>query len=138
MAYDPGNVFAKILRGDLPSVKIFEDGETLAFMDIMPAVEGHALVVPKEAAETIFDLSPAGAAALIKTTQRIARAVQAAVGCPGLMLAQLNGAAAGQSVPHIHFHVLPRTEGLSLQLHGRSAVDPATLEPIAAKIRSAL
>ena len=138
MAYDPGNVFAKILRGELPSVKVFEDAETLAFMDIMPAVDGHVLVIPKEPAETIFELSPEAAAVLIKTTQRIAAAVKSALGCPGVMLAQLNGAAAGQSVPHIHFHVLPRTEGLSLQLHGRSPVDAATLEPVAAKIRAAL
>lgn len=138
MPYDKGNVFAKILRGDLPSVKIFEDADTLAFMDIMPAVEGHALVIPKEPAETIFDLSPEAAAALIKATKRVAAAVKAGLGCPGVMLAQLNGAAAGQSVPHVHFHVLPRREGLSLHLHGRAAVDPATLEPFAARIRAAL
>lgn len=138
MAYDPQNIFARILRGELPCVKIFEDAETLSFMDIMPAVEGHTLVIPKEAAETIFDLSPDAAAALIRTTKKIAAAVKAAIGCPGMMLVQLNGIAAGQSVPHIHFHILPRSQGLSLELHGRGMVDPSLLEPVAARIRAAL
>src|SRR5215469_1272820 len=105
MAYDPNNIFARILRGELPSVKVFEDSKTLAFMDIMPVTEGHTLVIPKEQAETIFDLSPEGAADLIKATKRIAAAVKNALDCPGVMLAQLNGAAAGQTIPHIHFHV---------------------------------
>ena len=137
MAYDPNNVFARILRGELPSVKVFEDSKTLAFMDIMPATEGHTLVIPKEQAETIFDLSPEGAADLIKATKRVAIAVKKALDCPGLMLAQLNGSAAGQSVPHIHFHILPRSQA-NLSLHGRTMVDPKALEPIAAKIRAAL
>jgi histidine triad (HIT) family protein len=137
MAYDPSNIFARILRGELPSVKVFEDSKTLAFLDIMPATEGHTLVIPKEQAESIFDLSPDGAADLIKATKRIATAVKKALNCPGLMLAQLNGAAAGQSVPHVHFHILPRTQA-NFSLHGRTMVDPKTLEPIAAKIRAAL
>lgn len=138
MAYDKSNVFAKILRGELPSVKVYEDADTLAFMDIMPSTEGHTLVIPKEAAETVFDLSPEAAAATMKTTQKVARAVKKAFDCPGVMLIQLNGAAAGQSVPHLHFHVLPRQTGLNLTLHGRQMVDPKTLEPIAARIRAAL
>src|SRR5215472_15351164 len=137
MAYDPSNIFARILRGELPSIKVFEDPKTLAFMDIMPATEGHTLVIPKEEAETIFDLSPEGAAGLILATKRIATAVKKALNCPGLMLAQLNGAAAGQSVPHIHFHILPRVQA-NLSLHGRAMVDSKTLEPIAARIRAAL
>ena len=76
MAYDSNNVFAKILRGEIPSVKVYEDEKTLAFMDVMPQTEGHVLVIPKEAAENIHDLSPAGAAALITTTQKIANAVK--------------------------------------------------------------
>src|SRR5258708_7666691 len=119
MPYDPNNIFAKILRGDLPSVKVFEDADTLAFMDIMPAVEGHTLVIPKEPAEMIYDLSPEGASALIRTTRAVAIAVKKALECPGVMLAQLNGEAAGQSVPHIHFHILPRSTP-NLNLHGRS------------------
>jgi histidine triad (HIT) family protein len=138
MAYDPNNIFARILRGELPSVKVYEDDLTLAFMDIMPSVPGHTLVIPKEAAETIFDLSETGAAAVIRTTKKIAAAVKNGLECPGIMLVQLNGAAAGQSVPHLHFHILPREEGLDLKLHGRAMVDAKTLEPIAAKIRAAL
>jgi histidine triad (HIT) family protein len=138
LAYDPNNIFARILRGELPKVVVYEDATTLAFMDIMPSVEGHTLVIPKEAAESILDLSPEGAAAVMATTQKIARAVKKALDVPGVMLVQLNGTAAGQSVPHIHFHVLPREEGLDLKLHGRAMVDPKTLEPIAAKIRAAL
>ncbi|HWU27059.1 MAG TPA: HIT family protein [Rhizomicrobium sp.] len=138
MAYDPNNIFARILRGELPKVAVYEDNRTLAFMDIMPSVEGHTLVIPKEPAETIFDLSPDGAQATIITTQKVAAAVRKAFDAPGVMLVQLNGAAAGQSVPHLHFHVLPRTHGLELKLHGRSMVDAKSLEPVAAKIRAAL
>lgn len=138
MAYDPNNVFARILRGELPKVAIYEDALTLAFLDIMPSVEGHSLVIPKEPAEDILDVSPEGAQAVIATTQKIARAVKKALACPGVMLVQLNGAAAGQSIPHLHFHVLPRIAGLDLKLHGRAMVDPKTLEPIAARIRAAL
>jgi histidine triad (HIT) family protein len=136
--YNPNNIFAKILRGELPKVRIYEDDLTMAFMDIMPSIEGHTLVITKEHAEGILDLSPEGAAALIKTTQKIARAVKKALTSPGIMLVQLNGEAAGQSIPHIHFHVLPRAHGLDLKLHGRQMVDAKTLEPIAAKIRAAL
>ncbi|HEY5347852.1 MAG TPA: HIT family protein [Rhizomicrobium sp.] len=138
MTYDNSNIFAKILRGEIPCVKVYEDARTLAFLDIMPSTPGHTLVIPKEAAETILDLSPEGAAALIATTQKVAGAVLRALECGGVMLAQLNGAAAGQSVPHIHFHVLPRDHGLELDFHGRNMVDAAILEPIAAKIRRAL
>ncbi|HTW35887.1 MAG TPA: HIT family protein [Rhizomicrobium sp.] len=138
LAYDPNNIFARILRGELPKVAVYEDAKTLAFMDIMPSVEGHTLVVPKEPAETLLDLSPEGAAAVMATAQKVARAVKKALDVPGIMLVQLNGTAAGQSVPHIHFHVLPRQQGLDLKLHGRTMVDPKTLEPIAAKIRAAL
>jgi histidine triad (HIT) family protein len=137
MTYDPNNVFAKILRGELPSIKVFEDAKTLAFLDIMPATEGHTLVIPKEHAETIFDLSEEGAAHLIRTTKLVAAAVSRGLHCPGVMLAQLNGAAAGQTIPHIHFHILPRSQA-NLSLHGRAMVDSKSLEPIAAKIRAAL
>lgn len=138
MAYDDNNIFARILSGELPKVALYEDDLTLAFMDIMPSVEGHALVITKEKAETILDLSSEGATALIKTTQKITRAVKKALDAPGIMLVQLNGAAAGQSIPHVHFHVLPREEGLDLKLHGRGMVDADALEPIAAKIRKSL
>lgn len=136
--YDPNNIFARILRGEIPKFAIFEDELTLSFLDIMPATEGHTLVIPKEAAETIFDLSPEGAAATIRTTKKVAAAVQKAFAAPGIMLVQLNGAAAGQSIPHLHFHILPRAEGLDMKLHGRAMVDAKILAPIAEKIRAAL
>jgi histidine triad (HIT) family protein len=136
--YDPNNIFARILRGELPKVAVYEDDLTLAFLDIMPSVDGHTLVITKEPAEGILDLSPDSAAALIRTTQKVAKAVKKAFAAPGIMLVQLNGAEAGQSIPHIHFHVLPRRDGLDLKLHGRAMVKPETLGPIAAKIRAAL
>lgn len=138
MAYDNNNVFAKILRGEIACVKVFEDDNTLAFMDVMPQAEGHVLVIPKEAAESVLELSPDGAAAMMATTQKIAKAVKKGLNAPGIMLAMLNGAPAGQSVFHVHFHVIPREHGVDLGLHARGMVDPKTLEPIAAKIRSAL
>jgi histidine triad (HIT) family protein len=138
MAYNSNNVFAKILRGEIPCVKVFEDAKTLAFMDVMPQAEGHVLVIPKEAAENIHDLSPQGAAALMATTQKVAGAVKKALGAPGIMLAQLNGAAAGQSVFHAHFHIIPRHGGVDMHLHARDMVAAKILEPVAAKIRSAL
>jgi len=138
MAYDRSNIFAKILRGEIPCVKIYEDDKTLAFMDVMPQAEGHTLIVPKEEAENIFDLSPAGAAALMATVQKIAKAVRKATEAPGIMVVQLNGKAAGQSVFHIHMHVIPRHHGIELEFHERNMVDPASLEPLAAKIRAAL
>lgn len=138
MAYDPNNIFAKILREELPCTKVFEDAHTLAFMDIMPSTEGHTLVVPREPVETIFELSAQAAAALMLTTQRVAAAVKTALACPGLMLVQLNGGAAGQSIPHLHFHIVPRYEGLDLALHGRAKADVRQLESIAARIRQHL
>lgn len=138
MAYDLDNIFAQILRGKLPSVNVYEDAHTLAFLDIMPSAPGHTLVIPKEPAETIFDLSGTGAAALIATTQKVARGVRKALDCAGLMLVQLNGAAAGQSIPHMHVHILPRDAGLDLQLHGRAKADMRELEAIAARIRASL
>ena len=138
MAYDPNNIFAKILRGEIPSVKVYEDEKTLAFMDVMPQADGHVLVIPKEPAENIFDLSPEGAAALIKTTQKIAKAVKKALGVSGIMIAQLNGAAAGQSVFHVHFHVIPRSGGADFRLHARQMENPETLKTFAEKIKTAL
>jgi histidine triad (HIT) family protein len=138
MSYDPNNIFARILRGELPCVKVYEDDLTLALMDIMPSVEGHTLVITKEAAEGILDLSPEGAAALIKTTQKVAKALKKGLNASGVMLVQLNGTAAGQSIAHVHFHILPREEGLDMKLHGRAMAKAESLEPIAAKIRGGL
>ena len=138
MAYDNNNIFAKILRGEIPSVKVFEDSKTLAFMDVMPEADGHVLVIPKEPAQDMLDLSPEGLTAMMATVQRIAKAADKALAPDGILIKQYNRAAAGQSVFHIHFHIVPRWEGLAVAPHGKSMVDAARLEPIAAKIRSAL
>jgi histidine triad (HIT) family protein len=138
MAYDRNNVFARIVRGEVPAHKVFEDEHTLAFMDVMPQADGHTLVIPKAEAENLFDLPGPALAATILTTQRVARAVQKAFAAPGILIAQLNGSAAGQSVFHIHFHVLPRHEGLDLRFHARDMADPALLAAHAEKVRAAL
>ena len=138
MAYDTNNIFAKIIRGEAPCFKVYEDGHTLAFMDIMPQAEGHTLVIPKEPAESIFDISPDGAAALIKATQKVAAAVRKVTGVPGVMLAQLNGASAGQTVFHIHFHIIPRTGGIDLALHARDKADFTKLKAMSERIAAAI
>ena len=138
MAYDPDNIFAKILRGEIPSVKIYEDARTLAFMDVMPEAEGHVLVIPREGAENILDLSADGMAAMMATVQKVAKAVDKALEPDGILLKQYNRPAAGQSVFHVHFHIVPRWEGAALAPHGKVMVEAAKLEPIAVKIRSAL
>ena len=138
MAYDNDNVFAKILRGELPSVKVFEDAHTLAFMDIMPQTPGHVVVIPKEAAVDMMDLSADGAATLMQTTQKIAKAAKTALAASAITLVQRSGRDAGQTVFHVHFNVMPHYPGVTLKLHAQSMVDPKTLVPIAEKIRSAL
>ena len=138
MAYDSNNIFARILRAEIPAVKVYEDARTLAFMDVMPQADGHVLVVPKEEAENLFDLSPAGAAAMMATTQRVAKAVKKGLDTPGLMIAQLNGSPAGQSVFHVHFHIIPRSAGADFRLHARQMEEPEKLKAIADKIKAAL
>jgi histidine triad (HIT) family protein len=119
-------------------VKVFEDAKTLAFMDVMPEAEGHVLVIPKEPAENILDLSADGMTAMMATTQKIAKAVDKALKPDGILLKQYNREAAGQSVFHVHFHIVPRYDGVPLAPHGKVMVQAALLEPIAAKIRSEL
>lgn len=138
MSYDQNNVFARILRGEIPSVKVYEDAKTLAFMDVMPQADGHTLVIPKEPAENLFDLSPEGAAALMATTQKVAKAVKKGLNAPGIMLALLNGAPAGQSVFHVHFHIIPRSAGVDFRLHARDMETPDKLKTFAEKIKAAL
>ena len=133
--YEEDNIFAKILRGEAPCVKIYEDADTLAFMDVMPQAEGHVLVIPKAEACDMMDLDSAMAQKLIVNVQKIARAVKSALGCPGVMLAQLNGSAAGQTVFHTHFHIIPRHDGVDLGFHAKEMVAPEALEKIAEKIR---
>ena len=138
MPYDANNIFARIVRGEIPCHKVYEDEHTLAFMDIMPQAEGHTLIVPKAAGEDIFTTPPDSVAAAIRTAQKVARAVKQAFSPPGVMIAQLNGPAAGQSVFHLHFHVIPRYTGKDLGIHAADPADPAMLAVHAARIRAAL
>jgi len=138
VAYDQDNIFAKILRGDAPCFKVYEDDMTLAFMDVMPQAEGHTLVIPKYPAEDIFDLDPEFAGAMAKTVKRIATAVKKAFDAPGILVAQLNGAPAGQTVFHIHTHIIPRSGGIDLKLHAREMADFEELKKHARKVMAAL
>lgn len=138
MSYDSNNIFAKILRGEAPCIKVYEDVQTLAFMDIMPQMPGHTLVIPKEAAITVHELSDEAALACMKTVQKVGKAVEQAMGVSGFTLFQLNGAEVGQTVPHFHFHILPGSilNTTGVKGHAVEMADPNELTPIADKIRS--
>lgn len=136
--YDPSNVFAKILRGEIPCHKVYEDEHTLAFMDVMPQADGHTLIIPKTPARNMLDAAPEQLAAVIATTQRIAKAAKAAFSAPGVLVMQFNETAAGQTVFHLHFHVIPRFEGETLRAHGGGMADHGVLAGHAQKIRAAL
>jgi histidine triad (HIT) family protein len=135
MAYDENNVFAKVLRGEIPCHKIYEDEDTLAFLDIMPRTDGHALVVTKEKARDLFDVRPEALAKLMAVVQKLAPKIKDAVGAEGVLIQQFNGAAAGQTVFHLHVHILPRQEGEALKPHAGKMADPAALAATAEKIR---
>jgi len=137
MSYDPDNIFAKILRGELPCHKLYEDEATFAFMDIMPRADGHCLVIPKTPCRNLLDASAEQLAAVMVTTQKMSRAVMAAFGAGGVTVQQFNEAVGGQEVFHLHFHVLPRHEGDRLRPPGVMA-DQAVLAEQAGKIRAAL
>ena len=136
--YDPQNIFAKILRGEAPCVRVAEDEVSLAFMDIMPRVEGHVLVIPKTPARNLLDISAAELARFIPSVQRIARAVKAGMTAEGIVVQQFNELGGGQVVFHLHFHVLPRWTGVAIKPPGGPVVPADQLEPHAAKIRAAL
>lgn len=136
-AYDPNNIFGKILRGEIPSHKVYEDDLTLAIMDIMPRAEGHVLVIPKEGARNLMDVSSEALAALIKRVQHVAKALQTAFEADGLTLHQFNESAGGQVIYHLHFHLLPRWDGVPLRPPGTMA-DDAKLAEQAEKIRAAM
>ncbi len=138
MSYDTNNIFAKILRGEIPAIKIHEDERTLCFMDIMPQAEGHALVIPKEPATTIFELTDEGAAACMSTVRKVGEAMKKGLGAEGIVLMQLNGPEAGQTVPHFHIHVIPGSIADLRKPHGSNMADPARLQMLADKIKSAL
>ena len=135
MAYDDNNVFAKVLRGEIPCHKIYEDEDTLAFLDIMPRTEGHALIVTKEKARDLFAVRPEALAKLMAVVQKLAPVIQEAMGAEGVLIQQFNGAAAGQTVFHLHVHIIPRKEGEALKPHVGKTADQAALAATAEKIR---
>jgi len=134
--YDQGNIFAKILRGEASAAKVFEDDHVLAFMDVFPQSRGHTLVIPKRsAARNLLDEAPEVLGPLILGVQRVTRAVRAALEPDGIVVTQFNGATAGQTIFHLHFHIIPRWEGVALGRHAEGGMaDMAELKALAEKI----
>ena len=134
--YDHGNIFAKILRGEIPSARVFEDDHVYAFMDVFPQSRGHVLVIPKHSsARNLLEEEPEVLRELILGVQRVARAVRAALNPDGVVVTQFNGEASGQTVYHLHFHIIPRWEGVPLGRHaGGGMADPAELKALAEQI----
>jgi histidine triad (HIT) family protein len=137
-AYDPSNVFARILRGELPAHKLYEDADTFALMDIMPRGDGHCLVIPKAPSRNLLDVSDDSLAAVMRTSQKLARAVMKAFDADGVTVQQFNESAGGQVVFHLHVHIIPRFAGVSLKPHSGQMEDQAVLAANAEKIRAAL
>lgn len=139
MAYDSGNIFAKILRGETQAHKVYEDDHSMAFMDLFPQSRGHVLVLPKTEAENLFDIEPEKLGPLMVTVQKVANAVREALKPDGIQVFQFNNRAAGQTVFHLHFHILPRYEGTPLQGHGQAPqADSETLKALAEEIAEKL
>ena len=138
MTYDPANIFAKILKGELPCHKVYEDETALVMMDIFPQSRGHTLILPKAASRNLLDADPATLSAVMPLVQRVTRAVKAATNADGVRLAQFNEAPAGQTVFHLHFHVIPVYEGVPLGAHGGGKADDAELAALAKGIAAAL
>lgn len=136
--YDPNNIFAKILKGEIPSVKLYEDDDTLAFMDAMPQANGHLLVIPKVASRNLLDADPAVLTKLMPVVQKLAIAAKRAFEADGVTVAQFNEAAAGQTIHHLHFHIIPRHEGVPLKAHSGKMEDIEVLKANAEKIKAAL
>lgn len=138
--YDPDNIFARILRGEIPSVKVWEDDHVLAFMDVFPQSEGHVLLVSKtSAARTLLEIEPDALARLAEATRRTARAVEKALKPDGLQIMQFNGEAGGQTVFHLHFHIIPRWTDRAMKGHGHAPMaDAETLRALADRIAAAL
>ena len=134
--YDPGNIFAKILRGELPSARVFEDSHVYAFMDVFPQARGHTLVIPKHSvARNLLEEDPQILGALFQGVQRVTRAVRAALKPDGIVVTQFNGGPAGQTVYHLHVHIIPRWEGQALGRHGAGGMaDPTELRALADQI----
>lgn len=137
MVYDEQNIFARILRGELPAIKVYEDDQVLAFMDIMPQADGHTLVIPKTPAVTLLDLPADAAAYTIQVVQKVAKAIEVGLDAQGIVLMQLSGAAAGQTVPHVHFHLIPSSVH-ELGKHALQMGDQEKIKAQAEKIRAAL
>ena len=137
-SYDPNNIFAKILRGELPAHKVYEDDMTFAFLDIMPQAPGHTLVIPKTAARNVLDVAPDDLANLIKVTQKIAQTAMSVFAADGVNIFQFNEPAAGQTVFHLHFHVIPRKNGVPLKPPASFKEDQAVLSDQALKLAAAL
>ena len=136
--YDPDNIFARILRGEAPCVKVFEDEVSLAFLDVMPRADGHTLVIPKIAARNLFDIAPEDLARFMPAVQTVAIAVKAGMKAEGLTLQQFNDSAGGQQVFHLHLHVLPRWTGVALRPPGGPFQNAEALRPHAERIIAAL
>ncbi|MGD9914540.1 MAG: HIT family protein [Rhizobiaceae bacterium] len=139
MSYDPSNVFAKILRGEIPNHTVYEDKDVLAFMDVMPQAEGHVLVIPKAPARNLLDADPAMLGPVIAATQKLAIAVKKAFAADGVTVMQFNEGPAGQSVFHLHFHVIPRHEGVAMRGHASGGMEKnEVLAANAARVKAAL
>jgi histidine triad (HIT) family protein len=138
MSYDDSNVFAKILRGEIPSHKVYEDSDALVFMDAMPQAAGHTLIVPKAPSRNLLDADPNVLARIAPLVQRVARAVKAAFGADGVTVVQFNEPSSGQTVFHLHYHIIPRHEGVPLMPHSRTMEKPEVLAMHAEKVRKAL
>ena len=138
MSYDPNNIFAKILRGEIPCHKVYEDDATLAFMDVMPQADGHTLVIPKAASRNLLDADAATLGPLMASVQKVANAVHRAFAAEGILIKQYNEPAAGQTVYHLHVHIVPRTTGVDLRPHTGKMADHELLASHAGMIRSAL
>ena len=138
--YDPDNIFARILRGEIPAAKVWEDDHVLAFMDVFPQSEGHVLVISKTStAPSLLEIEPEALARLIAAVQRTARAVEKALSPEGFQIMQLNGEAGGQTVFHLHFHIIPRWTDRPMKGHGHAAMaDPESLRRIAGRIAAVL
>lgn len=136
--YDPNNIFAKILRGEIPCHKVYEDADALVFMDVMPQSPGHALVVPKAAARNIFDADPSVLAKVLPLVQKVAVAAKKAFKADGMTVWQFNEPAGGQTVFHLHYHVIPRYDGQGLRAHAGKMEDAEVLKANAEKLRSAI
>ena len=137
MNYDINNIFAKILRDEIPCIKVFEDDYTLAFMDIMPQAEGHVLVIPKFEAKTLLEIPADQLTHTMTTVQKVMAAQKSELGAEGVVLMQLNGEGAGQTVPHLHFHLIPAHLS-QLKRHGAEQGDMEKIKALAAKLSQAL